>query len=120
MSCASGCRGVYALVPDIMGAATMRKLMTVLMASVLALAASAAFAQKTLRVNESLTPGSVEDVALNEFKRLVETGSNGQLQIRIFLTDALGNPQTSLENLMTGTLDLYSGALEYYQPIVPM
>lgn len=81
--------------------------------------ASDARAQRTLRVNESLGPGSIEDVALNEFKRLVEAGSNGQLQIRIFLNDSLGNPQTSLESLMTGSLELYSGAMEYYQPIVP-
>jgi TRAP-type transport system periplasmic protein len=98
----------------------MRRVMAFLAACVLSFAASAAHAQKTLRINESLTPGSVEEAALTEFKRLVESGSQGQLQIRIFLNDALGNPQTSLENLMTGSLDLYSGALEYYQPLVPM
>lgn len=95
------------------------KLLTAALALGITAFATDAQAQRTLRINESLGPGSVEEVALNEFKRLVETGSQGQLQIRIFLNDSLGNPQTSLENLTTGTLELYSGAMEYYQPIVP-
>lgn len=88
-------------------------------AAMLALAISGAASAKTLRVNESLGPGSVEEAALTEFKRLVEEGSGGELEIQIFLNDSLGNAQTSLENLTTGTLDLYSGAMEYYQPMVP-
>jgi len=100
--------------------AILRRLAVALaIAGVVAMAGTAQ-AQRTLRINESLGPGSVEEAALNEFKRLVEAGSQGQLQIRVFLNDSLGNPQTSLENLMTGTLDLYSGAMEYYQPIVPV
>jgi len=85
-----------------------------------AIATADAQAQRALRINESLGPGSVEEVALNQFKRLVEEGSGGQLRINLFLNDSLGNPQTSLENLITGSLDLYSGAMEYYQPIVPV
>ncbi len=99
----------------------MRRLMMAVVALAFAVAATgAAQAQRTLRINESLGPGSVEDVALQEFKRLVEANPAAGLQIRIFHNDALGNPQTSLENLMTGTLDLYSGAMEYYQPIAPV
>jgi TRAP-type C4-dicarboxylate transport system substrate-binding protein len=81
--------------------------------------ASGAFAQRVLKLNESLGPGSVEEAALLHFKKLVEDGSKGEIQIQIFLQDALGNPQSSLENLLTGSLDLYSGALEYYAQIVP-
>jgi TRAP-type C4-dicarboxylate transport system substrate-binding protein len=77
-------------------------------------------AQRTLKINESVGPGSVEDVALARFKTLVEEGSQNQLRIQIHLNDSLGNAQTSLENLTTGTLELYSGAMEYYQPVVPM
>jgi TRAP-type transport system periplasmic protein len=84
----------------------------------LALAGLAA-AQVTLKLNESLGPGSVEEVALKHFKKVVEDGSKGQLQIAIYLQDALGKPDAALEGLMTGTLDLYSGALEYYAQIVP-
>src|SRR6185436_7539519 len=78
-----------------------------------------AYAQRTLKINESLGPGSPEEAALKAFQGAVESGSQGQVKVAIHLSDALGNAQTSLENLSTGTLELYSGALEYYQPIVP-
>ena len=80
---------------------------------------SGAFAQRVLKVNESLGPGSVEEAALLQFKKIVEEGSKGELQIAIHLQDALGKPDTALESLMAGNLDLYSGALEYYAQIVP-
>jgi len=50
---------------------------------------------------------------------LVEDGSRGQLLIAVHLQDALGKPDAALEGLLTGTLDLYTGALEYYAQIVP-
>lgn len=80
--------------------------------------AGAASAQKILKLNESSGPGSPEDIALQAFKGLVEERSGGQLQIQVHLLDALGGPDVSLESLMTGSLDLYSGALEYYASIV--
>lgn len=76
-------------------------------------------AARTLRINESLGPGSPEAAALEAFKKIVEQKTNGDLAIRIYLHDQLGNPQTSIENLMTGTLDLYSGALSYYAKLAP-
>src|SRR2546423_1778643 len=82
-------------------------------------ACSSVHAQRTLKINESLGPGSPEEAALKAFQKAVEDGSKGQLRVAIHLSDALGNAQTSLENLSTGTLELYAGALEYYQPIVP-
>jgi TRAP-type C4-dicarboxylate transport system substrate-binding protein len=88
-------------------------------ACALVLASTGAHAQRTLKINESLGPGSPEQVALQAFQKTVEESSQGQLKVAIHLNDALGNAQTSLENLSTGTLELYSGALEYYQPIVP-
>jgi TRAP-type C4-dicarboxylate transport system substrate-binding protein len=84
-----------------------------------AMLATGALAQRTLKINESLGPGSVEEAALQQFKKLVEDGSKGELQIAIHLQDALGKPDTALESLMAGNLDLYSGALEYYAQIVP-
>ena len=71
----------------------------------------------TLRLNESLGPGSPEETALLQFKKTVEDGSHGDIKIALFFQDQLGNPQSSLENLTTGSLDLYSGALEYYEPL---
>src|SRR3954451_8923629 len=77
-----------------------------------------ATAEKRLKLNESLGPGSPEDVALQLFKKTVEEQSKGELKIQVHRQDELGKPETALENLMTGSLDLYSGALEYYAPIV--
>lgn len=88
-----------------------------LLAAALALALAHPASARVLKINESLGPGSVEEAALQHFKKLVEERSNGALEIRIFLQDQLGNPQTSLENLRTGSLELYSGAMEYYHAI---
>lgn len=74
---------------------------------------------RTLRINESLGPGSIEEAALLLFKEIVEERTGGDIEISIHLQDELGNPQTSLENLQTGTLDLYSGALSYYAAMAP-
>jgi len=76
---------------------------------------SSVYAARLMRINESFGPGSSEDLALQKFKQIVEEKTKGDLQIRIYLLDQLGNPTTSLENLTMGTLDLYSGALEYYE-----
>lgn len=96
-----------------------RVLMTALIAiSFTTMISTAAFG-RTLRINESLGPGSVEEFALQAFKKMVEEETNGKLKIRIYLQDQLGDPQTSIENLMTGTLDLYSGALSYYNKLAP-
>lgn len=81
----------------------------------IALAAPAS-AQRVLKVNESLGPGSPEELALQHFKKLVEEGTS-DLRIQIHLLDALGKPDVALESLSTGSLELYSGALEYFATI---
>jgi len=75
-------------------------------------------AEKLLKINESLGPGSPEEFALLHFKKIVEESSKGEVKIAIHLQDALGKPTQALESLTIGALDLYSGALEYYSPIV--
>jgi TRAP-type C4-dicarboxylate transport system substrate-binding protein len=93
----------------------MMKRMTLLLTLILILALGIGNSwAKTLRINESLGPGSPEAIALEAFKKYVQEKTNGDLEIRIYLNDQLGDPQTSIENLMNGTLDLYSGALSYY------
>src|SRR5436305_13400008 len=74
--------------------------------------------EKLLKINESLGPGSPEEFALLHFKKIVEESSKGEVKIAIHLQDALGKPTQALESLTIGALDLYSGALEYYSPIV--
>jgi TRAP-type C4-dicarboxylate transport system substrate-binding protein len=90
----------------------------VLVGAILAVLAFPARAEKLLKLNESLGPGSPEEFALLHFKKLVEEGSKGEVKIAIHLQDALGKPTQALESLTIGALDLYSGALEYYAPIV--
>lgn len=97
----------------------MRKL--VIYFGICALAISAAFevSARTLKNNESLPASSVEGDALRVFKEVVESRTNGELEIRLHFNDELGDPKTSLENLGTGTLELYSGALSYYSALIP-
>ena len=90
----------------------------VLVGVLLASAAVLAHTEKLLKINESLGPGSPEEFALLHFKKVVEEGSKGEVKIAIHLQDALGKPTQALESLTIGALDLYSGALEYYSPIV--
>jgi TRAP-type C4-dicarboxylate transport system substrate-binding protein len=73
----------------------------------------------TLKNNESIPPASVEGDALRKFKEIVEAKTNGAIEVDLHFHDELGNPQTSMENLGTGTLELYSGALSYYAALIP-
>jgi TRAP-type C4-dicarboxylate transport system substrate-binding protein len=91
----------------------------VVLASLVVLVMPSLAEARVLKVNESNGPGSIEEFALQHFKKTVEERTKGDLEIRIFLNDQLGNPQTSFEGLMTGSLELYSGALEYYNALVP-
>lgn len=93
--------------------------LALLTAAVLTIPPLSAADARTLRLNESLGPGSVEETALLRFKEIVEERTNGDLTIRIFLQDQLGGPQESLEALQTGSLDLYSGDLSYYSKLAP-
>ena len=86
--------------------------------AIIALFSLPAHAKKLLKINESPGPGSPEELALQHFKKLVEEGSKGEVKVAIHLQDALGKPTQALESLTIGALDLYSGALEYYAPIV--
>ena len=74
---------------------------------------------RSLKNNESLPLASVEGDALRKFKEIVESKTNGELEIDLHFQDELGSPQTSMENLGTGTLELYSGALSYYAALIP-
>lgn len=74
---------------------------------------------RTLKLNAGDSPGSLVEVAMNRFKELVEQGTNNELEIRVFMGAQLGGPQESLENLGSGTLELYGGALSYYATLLP-
>jgi TRAP-type C4-dicarboxylate transport system substrate-binding protein len=97
----------------------MRTISKIVLAVLLAVSLVGTASARVLKINESLGPGSNEEAALKRFAEIVEERTDGELEIRIFLLDQLGNPQTSLENLRTGALELYSGAMEYYAGLAP-
>ena len=97
----------------------MRKLAVYFGICALAVSAALDVSARTLKNNESLPATSVEGDALRVFKESVESKTNGELEIRLHFNDELGDPKTSLENLGTGTLELYSGALSYYSALIP-
>lgn len=97
----------------------MKNITSIIAATVMAALLATTVEARVLKINESLGPGSPEELALKVFKAEVEKATGGSLEIRIFLQDQLGKPQEALENLRMGTLDLYSGALSYYTPLAP-
>jgi TRAP-type C4-dicarboxylate transport system substrate-binding protein len=80
--------------------------------------AGAAGNHRTLHLNEAASAGGPEDVALRYFKRQVEQSTHGSVTIDIHLDGGLGNPQTSVQDMMFGDLDLYSGNLADFLPLM--
>ncbi|MBK7472815.1 MAG: hypothetical protein IPI73_21560 [Betaproteobacteria bacterium] len=77
-----------------------------------------ASAQKILKVNESLGPGSVEEAALLQFKKIVEEGE-GPAADRDSSAGCAGQAGHGVGVADGRQPRLYSGALEYYAQIVP-
>src|SRR5512144_2684042 len=71
-----------------------------------ALAAPAAFAQTTLKMNISLAQNSHYGVAIDTFAREVEKRTGGRYKIQNFYAGALGAERESVEGVQLGTLDL--------------
>lgn len=71
-----------------------------------------------LRLNELAPAGSPEAAALRFFQRQVQAGSHGNVAIDLHLGGSLGNPQTSVEDMMFGDLELFSGDLVHYLPLM--
>ena len=97
----------------------LRKTLVLAVGILTAVALSASAHARVLKINESLPSASVEGDGLRIFKQIVEERTNGELEINLHFQDELGAPQTSMENLGTGTLELYSGALSYYAALIP-
>ncbi len=53
-------------------------------------------------VNCTMKPGGAEEEAILHFKKLVEEGSNGELQVNLFLSGQLGSEKDVLELLNIG------------------
>ena len=75
-------------------------------AVVLAMSASSAVAQTTLKMNIAVAQNSHYGVAVDTFAREVETRTGGRYKIQNFYAGALGAERESVEGVQLGTLDL--------------
>jgi tripartite ATP-independent transporter DctP family solute receptor len=75
-------------------------------AVVLAVSASSAVAQTTLKMNIAVAQNSHYGVAVDTFAREVETRTGGRYKIQNFYAGALGAERESVEGVQLGTLDL--------------
>jgi TRAP-type C4-dicarboxylate transport system substrate-binding protein len=77
-----------------------------------------AAAAQTIEINEQAAAGSPQDFALRAFQSAVASGTQGKVVLKLHLSGALGNAQTSVQNMMFGDLSLYSGNLIDYLPLM--
>lgn len=80
--------------------------------------AAAAGPARIIDINETAPAGSAQDFALRAFQAAIESGTHGEVAIKLHLSGALGNAQTSVQNMMFGDLSLYSGNLTDYLPLM--
>ena len=73
---------------------------------------------QTIELNEQAAAGSPQDFALRAFQTAVASGTQGKVVLKLHLSGALGNAQTSVTNMMFGDLSLYSGNLIDYLPLM--
>src|SRR5512143_4176742 len=71
-----------------------------------ALAAPAAFAQTTMKINISLAQNSHQGVAIDTFAREVEKRTGGRYKIQTFYSGSLGAERESVEAVQLGTQEL--------------
>jgi tripartite ATP-independent transporter DctP family solute receptor len=75
-------------------------------AAALALPATPAGAQTTLKMNISISQNSHYGVAVDAFAREIEARTGGRYKVQNFYSAALGAERESIEALQVGTLDL--------------
>ncbi|MCL4768146.1 MAG: TRAP transporter substrate-binding protein [Hyphomicrobiaceae bacterium] len=85
---------------------TVSRLTGVALAAIGLVAASAASAQTTFKMNVSVPQNSHYGVAVDTFAAEVEKRTNGRYKIQNFYASALGNEREATEAVQLGTLDL--------------
>jgi TRAP-type C4-dicarboxylate transport system substrate-binding protein len=81
-------------------------------------AAASTHPGQVIELNEAAPPNSPEDYALQSFKKSVYSATQGRLSIRVHLSGGLGNPQTSVQDMMFGDLSMFSGNLTDFLPLM--
>ena len=79
---------------------------------------AAAAPAQTIELNELAPAGSPQDFALRAFQTAVASDTHGKVVVKLHLSGALGNAQTSVQNMMFGDLKLYAGNLTDYLPLM--
>ncbi len=96
----------------------LRSFLVSLLSALILLITSGADAQTVLRLNELGPEAGPEAAALRAFKDTVEAATQGSVRIELHYAASLGNPSTSLEAMMSGELDLFSGDLRFMLPVI--
>jgi TRAP-type transport system periplasmic protein len=84
-----------------------------------ALLPGGAFAQTTLTLGHGAAPGNPRSVAAEEFAKLVEEKTGGEVKINIAGSEQLGNDVAMLTSLRTGALDLTANSQGAASGLVP-
>lgn len=84
----------------------MRTAIPTALAAVLSLTTAALAQDVTLRANTIGAAGGIQEAGLKALKQAVETSTTGKVKVTIFTGGALGNQESDIEALATGTLDL--------------
>ena len=77
------------------------------------------FAQTTLTLGHGAAPGNPRSVAAEEFAKLVEEKTGGEVKINIAGSEQLGNDVAMLTSLRTGALDLTANSQGAASGLVP-
>ena len=78
-----------------------------------------AFAQTTLTLGHGAAPGNPRSVAAEEFAKLVEEKTGGEVTINIAGSEQLGNDVAMLTSLRTGALDITANSQGAASGLVP-
>jgi len=71
-----------------------------------------------MKIGVNQPEGTAESLGIAKFIELAEEKSEGKLKIIPYYSNMLGTPKTQLENVMSGTQDMYVESYTYYQPYV--
>lgn len=69
----------------------------------------------TLRMATKVSPESPEGQVNQKFAELVEERTNGEVELDIYWSEQLGDAQSSLEQVSSGIIDIYSEDITYLE-----
>ena len=90
-----------------------------LLAAALAMACGAATAQERLRIAGNFASDHSSSLAMQRFKKDVETASNGALVIEVFDNSQLGGAQENVTQTRAGTIDMTWVGMAFLSRTVP-